>query len=232
MGQNINSNTLADLFLTIQKRRGTNINLVTGTHFMPGIIKTIKIAKSRGLTLPIVWNSSGFESISSLKILEQWIDIYLPDMKTLDSKLSKLLFGTSKYPEVVTNALMFMASRKSIHYDADFLRRGVIIRHLVLPGLLESTRDVLQWFRKKLYGKVILSLMFQYSPMGKLNGLPKSLRRDVTADEYNQVCDYLEQFGIEEGFIQETSLENERNWIPDFSKKNPFPYSKNSLIKI
>jgi putative pyruvate formate lyase activating enzyme len=217
VGRELSAGELAQLMLALQAAGAANINLVTGSHFAPGIAAAAELARGLGLAIPLLWNSSGYESRFTLELLAPWIEAWLPDCKTLDPELSRRLMGAPDYPEVVREALRFMVEARSLRFEGERLRQGVIVRHLVLPGYPESSRGVLAWFREHLYGRALLSVMVQYTPNPRQSG-PE---RRVSDAEYEQILGWLEELGIEEGFIQEPESGSE--WLPDFSRRNPFP---------
>ena len=212
--------------LDLQSAGAHNINLVTGTHFIPLIVDGLRLAKSSGLVLPILWNTGGFESELGLGLLSGYIDIYLPDIKTVSPTVSRLLFGTEKYANLVIPAVKSMI-KSPVYDESGVMLKGTIIRHLVLPGLIENTMEVLEVFAREFMDKAELSLMFQYSRPAELAdgaGLPPRMLKGglgVTEKEYDAVLDKLDELGIEDGFIQE--LGNNEFWLPDFGKRNPFP---------
>ena len=219
-GRPISIGELARIMVRLQREGAENINLVSGSHFTHSIVEAIGQAKKEGLSLPIVWNSSGYESIDTLEMLFEQVDIFLPDLKTLDQELSEELFKCGDYPEVAAEALKEIATRKEERRVGGKLKQGMIVRHLVLPGHLESSLQVLSWFKEALYDKCLLSLMFQYTPVSPLKPMG-SLNRRVNRAEYEAVLGYLERLNIERGFIQE--LEAEQDVLPGFEKGNPFP---------
>ena len=222
LGAYVSSGELTEIMLKLQKANAENINLVTGTHFIPHIIDAAEEARKEGLKIPIVWNTSGFEKAHSLKLLENTVDIFLTDLKTLSNDLSGKLFKFAGYPEIAVEAVNSMVSMKPLKKEGGKLLNGVIVRHLVMPGTLDSTFKVLRLFKKNWYGKAILSLMFQYIPVKKtINTEAADLSRMLKEDEYSRVMDYLYGLKIDEGFVQEFSKDSE--WIPDFSMCNPFP---------
>jgi len=229
LGREMSSGELQQLMLRIQERGAENINLVTATHFAPTIVESVAAARTQGLSIPMVWNSSGYEKLSTLQLLKGTVDVYLPDCKTLDSSLSRPLMAAANYPEVVQPALLRMIEDKPLIVAEGRLRQGVIVRHLVLPGLLEQSLEVLRWFARCLKDRALLSLMFQYTPRlpgsggaaaGK-EGRPVDLRRTVNRREYGQLLSWLEELGIEDGFIQEPARKT--GWLPDFTQVSPFP---------
>ena len=219
LGADLDPQQLARLMLRLQGEGAENVNLVTGSHFAPSIVQAVRLARAQGLALPLVWNSSGYESRAALELLAPWIEVWLPDCKTLDPELARSLMGAPDYPQVVREALAFMVEARPLDWDGERLRQGVIVRHLVLPGHPGSTREVLGWFRERLYGRALLSLMVQYTPNPR--ALESGPSNRVSAVEYEQVLAWLEELDIEEGFIQEPEPGSE--WLPDFSRPNPFP---------
>ena len=228
LGAELEPEQLARLMLRLQAEGAENINLVTGSQFAPGIVEAARLAGERGLAIPLLWNSSGYESLETLRLLAPWIQVWLPDCKTLDRELARGLMGAADYPQVAREALAFMVAARPLAWDGERLRQGVIVRHLVLPGHPNSTREVLAWFRENLYGKALLSLMVQYPPNprapGRADEPGAGPARRVSPAEYELVVGWLEELGIEEGFIQEPEPGSE--WLPDFSRRDPFPESQ------
>ncbi len=225
MGGFMTEGELSALFLRLQELGAANINIVTGTHFAPGIIAALRIAREIGLSVPVVWNSSGYEEVGTLRILEEFVDVWLPDAKTFDERIAKALFDAADYPEKNKAALLFMAKGSETKWNGDLVARGMIVRHLALPGETKSTEKVLRWFKSELYGKAILSLMCQYIPVPKESApedrdLP-SIGRHLTKDEYGDCLFLLDELGIGEGFFQDQCDGSE--WRPDFTRVNPFP---------
>ncbi len=229
MGREITIETFASLCLRLQDAGVENINLVTGTQWIPSIVEGLSRAKDSGLRIPVLWNSSGFENDLALSLLEPLIDVYLPDLKTLDADFSKELFGTPRYPETATKAILRMVETRPPRFEEDRMVQGVIVRHLVLPGFLENTREVLKWFSRHLRYRAILSLMFQYTPLPAGVFPQAKVRasssvewgRGISEAEYHSVLDYLEEFGIRDGFVQEYAPVE--NLLPDFSRPDAFP---------
>ena len=227
MGREILDSELARLMLLLQDRGAENINLVTATQFVPGILSAARRAREQGLTLPLLWNSSGYERLETLEMLEGAVDVFLPDCKTLDEEVSRRLLGAADYPEVARQALERMVAARPLLWEGEGdekrLLRGVIVRHLVLPGLLESTRRVLRWFAASLDGRALLSVMFQYTPNSRVNvaSAPGLSRRRLLPPEIRRVLGWLEGLGIDEGYVQEAAEADA--WLPDFARTNPFP---------
>jgi putative pyruvate formate lyase activating enzyme len=226
----VNDEEFVRICLILQEKGAENINLVTGSHAVPALAGGICAARSRGLELPVLWNSSAYESPGTLSLLEDPVNVYLPDLKTLDRDISRRFFNAENYPEYAKAAILRMiALRPNIRYaDARgtgpgkgrVLVSGVLIRHLVLPGFLDATRQVLRWFAEHCQGRALLSLMTQYTPVRRKSLAPD---RYINPEEYAIILDWLEELGIEDGFYQELSPDSQ--WLPDFNRINPFSSS-------
>jgi putative pyruvate formate lyase activating enzyme len=211
LGRSVSTEEFSDICLALQNRGAENINIVTGSHAVPAIAQCVNAAKNAGLRIPVLWNSSAYESPETLELLETHIDTYMPDLKTLDSALAARFFNAPDYPQAAVQAIQRMARHKP---------GSVMIRHLILPGQLESTRAVLRWFADNAAGAALLSLMSQYTPIAETNSRGNSPGRFVDKREYETVLGWLEEFGIEDGFCQE--LVTGSDWLPDFNRGNPF----------
>lgn len=226
MGGCMSEGALADLFLELQTRGAANINLVTATQFIPSVIIAAKEARKQGLNIPVMWNTSGYESVASLKLLEQTVDIWLPDLKTLSPELAGRLFGAPDYPAIAADALLAMAgfvdARGGMLIEGDEMKRGMIVRHLVMPGELEASRGVFQWYARHLKDRAMLSVMVQYTPVNATGGGQPDSDYIMPDSEYDQLMLWLDEFGIEEGFLQAPEAAD-KEWIPDFNRINPFP---------
>jgi putative pyruvate formate lyase activating enzyme len=219
MGSAVSEDDFVRICLVLQERGAENINLVTGSHAAPALASGLRAARERGLSLPVLWNSSAYESLEALSLLEDTVDLYLPDLKTLDRETAVRFFHAPDYPERAGAAILKMAEiRGNPVYAGNSLIRGVMVRHLVLPDYLGSTRRVLRWFADRLRGRALFSLMFQYTPSGKPeNSVPG---RCISREEYETVLGWLEEFDIADGFYQE--LASDGDWLPDFHRTNPF----------
>ena len=208
---------LADTFLSLQQRGAHNIDLVTPTQYAAQLTQAIPLARRRGLIIPIVYNCGGYERVETLRELEGLVDIYLPDMKYADPKLAGILSAAPDYVEITKEAIAEMYRQVgSAVIEDEIMQRGMIVRHLMLPGELDNTLGVLDWFSEAFpKGDVLFSLMSQYVPMGKAKTMPPYDRR-ITEDEYDAALSYLELLGIENGFTQDFSAATEE-YIPDFS---------------
>lgn len=213
IGEEITINRFSDICLELEKMGANNINLVTPTHYIPLIRDGLILAKEKGLSIPIVYNTSGYESVSSLKLLDGLIDIYLPDFKCYDNSLGKY-FGVYNYFEVTSLAIeeMYRQVGKP-KYNKDMLIKGVIIRHLVLPGHIKDTKKVINYLYKKYSDNVILSIMNQYTPVRKTQY--NNLNRRVTKKEYNEIIDFAYNLGIRNCFVQEEESQSS-SFIPKF----------------
>ena len=196
----------------LSRRGASNINLVTGTQFAPTIIEATDRARRDGLIIPTVWNSSGYEEIDTLELLDPAVDIWLPDLKSLDPEICKSYFDAPDYPGIATDAIEWMVSRGDPVVDAQGkLLSGTIIRHLAIPGVIDDTENVIRWIAERIGDHAIISLMTQYLPLGPLE---KSPTRALTPIEADAIQAILEAYGIENGFIQEFAADSE--WSPDF----------------
>lgn len=215
-GKEISVERLADIFLELEQKGAHNINLVTPTHYVPHILSALEIAKQKGLSLPIVYNCGGYESVSALKRLEGAVDIYLPDFKYLSSETAEHYSRTKNYPEIAKAALAEMHRQTgSLCTDAEGMaKRGMIVRHLVLPGHSEESKQVIQYLHETYGNDIFLSIMNQYTPMPTVQEMPP-LNRKLTAEEYDDVIDYAISIGVENAFVQEEGTAEE-SFIPEF----------------
>ena len=212
-GKVLSSAKLRAVFERLIDEGCQNINLVTPTHFLP----TILPALTPRLSVPVVYNCGGYERVETLRALEGLVDIYLPDMKYSDAALAGRLSGASDYPEIADAAIREMYRQVGpVVVEDEIMQRGMIVRHLVLPGSIDNSLGVLEWFAETFpRGDVWLSLMSQYVPMGRAKDMPP-FDRMVTEDEYDAVLSYLDLLGIENGYTQDFSAANTSS-IPDFN---------------
>ena len=223
IGKAVSPQEFAEICAALRDKGAENINIVTGSHAVPGIIEGFIAAKKAGVDIPILWNSSGYDSEEALELLREHVDIFLPDIKTLDSKVSAKFFNAPDYPEVVKAAILKMidiVEKKTPENSQE----KIIIRHLILPGFIESTYSVLRWFAENIKGRALLSLMTQYTPIPSRQNNPlytQAPKRYVQKEDYETVMTWLEELGIEDGFCQELLTGNE--WLPNFKRENPFP---------
>jgi putative pyruvate formate lyase activating enzyme len=197
-GKEISDNDLAELMLYIQQIGCHNINLVTPTHVMPNILAATRIALLKGLRIPLVYNTSGYENLEILKLLDGVVDIYLPDMKFMDAKEAGIyLAGASDYPEIGKKALLEMHRQVGLHTtDQDGIAvRGVMIRHLVMPNRVAGTQKFLRWVAANLPKSTYVNIMHQYHVDYKAFDYPK-IQRSITAEEYIEAIRWAEQYGL------------------------------------
>ena len=213
LGKEISTAHLREIFLKLIDDGVQNINLVTPTHFLPSILPAL----TPKLPVPVVYNCGGYERGETLRELEGLVDIYLPDMKYSNPKLAGILSAAPDYVEIAKAAIAEMYRQVgSAVIEDEIMQRGMIVRHLMLPGELDNTLGVLDWFSEAFpKGDVLFSLMSQYVPMGKAKTMPPYDRR-ITEDEYEAALSYLKLLGIENGFTQDFSAATEE-YIPDFS---------------
>ena len=212
-GKEISIEELADIFIKQQEKDVENINLVTPTSYVPQIIEAIKIARKNGLKLPIVYNTNGYEKVETLKMLEGYVDIYLPDFKYSDNELGKRLSKVDNYFEIVTEALkeMYRQTGKAVFNGEGIMQKGIIIRHLVLPNHILNSRRVLKWINENMHD-VYVSVMAQYFPTYKAKEID-DINRKLTKEEYEQIENYLYRLDLENGYIQELG-EHEEEYVP------------------
>jgi putative pyruvate formate lyase activating enzyme len=219
LGKTVSAEEFADICLALKDKGAANINIVTGSHAVPAIVEGLVAAKKAGVEIPVLWNCSGYESPQALELLRDHVDINLPDLKTLDIGIAAKFFNAPDYPQVAAEAILKMIEMTGR------VREKVIVRHLILPRYLESTRQVLKWFSENIKEHALLSLMTQYTPIpgraGPLPGPDTAPDSYLQEEEYNTVMRYLEEFKIEDGFCQE--LVTGSDWLPDFKRVNPFP---------
>ncbi len=204
-GQPVSVARLAEMMLELQARGAHNINLVTATHFVPAVLAALDVAARQGLRLPLVYNCGGYESLETLRLLDGVVDVYLPDAKYADDEVARRLSGFPDYVAVNRAALreMFRQVGDELVLDDDGLaRRGLIVRHLVLPGGLAGTAEVLRWIAAGLSPRVHVSLMAQYFPTYRAEGDPV-LGRFITEDEYLAALAAFDAAGLEHGWRQE-----------------------------
>jgi putative pyruvate formate lyase activating enzyme len=195
---------LACQMLWLQEQGCHNVNLVTPTHFMPQILKALGIALERGFRLPLVYNTSGYDSLESLKLLDGIVDIYLPDMRYSDDKAALKYSIAPHYPEVNRAAIkeMYRQVGNLVMDDDGIAKRGLIIRHLILPCGLSGTERIMKFLAEEISKDVYISLMSQYFPAYKAHEF-KELSRRITAEEYEEAYQIMQKYGLENGWVQE-----------------------------
>ncbi|MBN2048830.1 MAG: 4Fe-4S cluster-binding domain-containing protein [Spirochaetales bacterium] len=214
MGTEVDDETFMKICTALTDAGAGNINLVTGTPFIPTLARCFEELRSSGFTLPVVWNSSGFESPEGLEILSSFVDIYLLDMKVATREASAKLFSYSEYGEIAQQTALFAADRAPLSSPEAPDFHGTILRHLVMPGFEDETKRVIRWFGEHLAGKALFSLMLQFVDTKGTKGTEAALTED-------ELLRLLDEAGIEDGFLQEPG--DDSLWLPDFARVNPFP---------
>ena len=218
-GKEISVSRLAEIFFELEQEGAQNINLVTPTHFAPRIAESIARAKRQGFRLPFVWNSGGYEKVETLRMLDGLIDIYLPDFKYMSASLAGRYSGAPDYPRWAKAAVAEMFRQVG---EAEFggdggMRRGMIVRHLTLPGCLEDSKAVLKYLFESFGNQIYYSIMNQFTPLEPLKDYPE-LYRKVPRQDYDALVDFAVELGIENGFVQEGGTAAE-SFIPAFDGK-------------
>ena len=219
VGKEISLERLVDIFLELQEKKANNINLVTPGHFVPQIVKALDQARREGLTLPVVYNTSSYETVDTIKMLEGYVDIYLPDFKYMSPVLSKKYSHAPDYAQVAKAAIAEMVRQtgKAVFVNGDednLILRGTIVRHLTLPGCMEDSMQILKYLHDTYGDMIYISIMNQFTPLSNLEKYPE-LNRKITDEEYEALVDYAIEIGIENGFIQEGDAAEE-SFIPAF----------------
>lgn len=215
-GNEISVEELANIFLKQQESGANNINLVTPTMYVYQIIEAIKIAKSKGLTLPIIYNTNGYENVETIRELKGYVDIYLPDLKYYSDELAIKYSKAPNYFHIATNSILEMINQVGIpKFDSNgIMEKGVIIRHLVLPGHIQNSKHILKWLKENVDKKAYVSVMAQYFPTYKAKN-DKYLNRKLNNKEYRDIENYLYTLDIENGYIQELG-KHEEEYVPKF----------------
>ena len=218
-GIEISVERLAEIFLELQEKKANNINLVTPTHYSIEAAQAVRIAREKGLTIPVVYNCSGYEKVETLKLLEGIVDIYLTDFKYMDKTIAKRYSHAENYPEVAKMALEEMVRQcgQPEFDERGMMTKGVIVRHLLLPGQMQNGKDVVKYLYETYGDRIFISLMNQYTPLPHVAAYPE-INRKVTEEEYDELVDYAIDMGVENGFIQEGETAEE-SFIPDFDNE-------------
>lgn len=216
-GRKISVERLAEVFLELQAKGAANINLVTPSHFIPQICLALEQARSAGLSVPIVYNSSGYEETASLELLEGRIDIYLPDLKYFSPEAAAKYSHAPGYFEKASAAIAEMLRQvgKPV-FDAGtgLLKKGVLVRHLLLPGQSADSKKILRYLHDTYYNDIYVSIMNQYTPLPHVAAFPE-INREITDSEYGKILDFADKIGIEQGYMQEGGTAAE-SFIPSF----------------
>lgn len=222
-GRMLTSEQLTRLFLLLQDKGAANINLVTPTHFTPQIAEALRQSRADGLSIPIVYNTSGYEQVETLRMLEGLVDIYLPDLKYYSGELSARYSNAPDYFAHASLAIAEMVRQVGAPLFADtcsgekMMRRGVIVRHMVMPSHVRDSKDVIRYLYNTYGDSIYISIMNQYTPPKAMDDYPE-ISRQITRREYERVIDYAIGLGVESAFIQEGNTAEE-SFIPDFDEE-------------
>lgn len=231
-GKEISIEELANIMICEQANGAENINLVTPTMYAYHIIEAIKIARNQGLNIPIIYNSNGYESIETLKVLEDYIDVYLPDLKYYSDEMAIKYSKAPHYFEIATKAIKEMIRQVgSPKFDENgMIKKGVMIRHLVLPHHIQNTKNILKWIKENIPEDVYINVMAQYFPTYKAKE-DELINRKLTKREYKQVEEYFYALDFKNGYMQELG-EHEEEYVPkwDIYIKNFVKYCQKFLI--
>lgn len=214
-GADITSGRLGEIFLELKEKGAHNINLVTPTHYVPHIIEALDNVGGK-LAIPVVYNCGGYESAETLRLLDGYIDIYLPDFKYMDSAAAKRLSNAEDYPETAKASIAEMARQTGkCVFDGDgMMKKGVIARHLVLPSYTDDSKRIVEYLYKTYGNDIYMSIMNQYTPMPRAKDYPE-INRGLSREEYDEVLDFAADIGVENAFIQEGGTVSE-SFIPAF----------------
>ena len=215
-GKEIPVSRLAEIFLELQGKQAHNINLVTPTHYVPQIVLALREAKEKGLSIPVVFNCGGYEKPETLKLLEGLVDVWLPDFKYVSTEHAAKYSGAADYLENAKAALSEMVRQagKPVFDIHGIMTRGVIIRHLVLPGMSKESKKILRYLHRTYGDRIYLSIMSQFTPLENVRDYPE-IDRTVTESEYENLLDFAVNIGIENAYIQEGGTADE-SFIPPF----------------
>ena len=215
-GREVSIEELADIFLDQQKNGANNINLVTPTMYAYQIIEALKIAKSKGLIIPVIYNTNGYENVETIKALKGYIDVYLPDLKYYSNEIAVKYSKAPNYFEIATKAILEMINQVETpeFNENGLIKKGVIIRHLVLPGHIQNSKHILKWLKENVNSRAYVSVMAQYFPTYKAKE-DKYLNRKLTNKEYSEIEQYLYLLDIENGYMQDLG-KHEEEYVPDF----------------
>lgn len=213
-GKEISVEELADIFIKQQNRKAENINLVTPTSYTLQIIEAIKIAKKRGLNIPIIYNTNGYEKVETLKLLEGYVDVYLPDLKYNDDELGKKYSKVDRYFEIAVKAIkeMYRQVGSPKLDERGMIKSGLMIRHLVLPNNIENSKKILRWIKENIDENVYVDIMAQYFPTYKAKE-SKELNRKLTKEEYKEIEEYVYDLNTKNGYMQDL-VEHEEEYVP------------------
>ena len=220
IGKEITVERLAQIFLEEQERNVNNINLVTPTMYVYQIIEAIKLAKEKGLKIPIVYNTNGYEKVETIKLLKGYIDVYLPDLKYFSNEIAMKYSDAPNYFDIATKAIKEMYNQvgKPKFDENGIIQKGVIIRHLILPNHIQNTKNILRWIKDNLGDNVLVSIMAQYFPAYKAKE-DELINRKITLKEYKEVEKFMYQLELTNGYMQDLG-KHEEEYVPKFDLSN------------
>lgn len=215
-GKEITAERLAEIFFELKGQGANNINLVTPTHFVPHIINALDIAKLQGLDIPIVYNTSGYEKVDTLKMLDGYIDIYLPDFKYYQAETAREYSNAPDYVDYAKKAVAEMVRQtgKPQFFDNGIIKKGVIVRHMMLPQHLDESKKIIKYLYETYGDDTFISIMNQYTPMPAMKN-HSVLGRKITETDYENLINFAIDTGVENGFVQEGETASE-SFIPAF----------------
>ncbi len=219
-GKIITSERLSEIFLELQEKGASNINLVTAGHFIPQVCLALERSKASGLSIPVVYNTGSYEEVSSLRLLEGLVDIYLPDLKYFSSELSAKYSHAPDYffrASAAISEMLRQVGEPVFDDTSGLMKRGVIVRHLVLPGQTRDSKKILRYLHEAYGNDIYVSIMNQFTPLVQVAEIPE-LNRCVTVEEYERILDFADKIGIEQGFQQEGGTASE-SFIPEFDNE-------------
>lgn len=222
VGKIISKERLVEIFLELQEKKANNINLVTPGHYVPHIVWSIEQARNQGLRIPIVYNTSSYETVDTIKMLEGIVDVYLPDFKYWNPEIAARYSKAPDYPQVAKSAIAEMVRQQPspVLYEKDgqeLMKKGVIVRQLLLPGQLQDAKAIIKYLYETYGDQIYLSLMSQFTPLPHVEKYPE-LNRKVSRRSYDAYIDYAIELGIENAFIQEEDVAEE-SFIPVFDNE-------------
>lgn len=217
VGKEVSILRLSEIFLELQDKRAHNINLVTATQYVPQIISALDIAKNKGLNIPIVYNTSGYEKIETLKLLNGYVDVYIPDFKYFNNKFSIRYSNAKEYSTFAKKAIEEMVSQvgKPIFDENNIMKKGVIVRHLMLPGLLFDSKKIIDYLYKQYGDEIYISIMNQYIPLNNASKYDE-INRYLDNRHYDSLINYSINLGVKNAFIQDDGT-NVESYIPEFN---------------